>query len=215
MTYLRGYVCLLGLATCLLAAVTLLRLIHVPPLPEPAPPPLRTSLAEIPEVAQRVRILDYEREHFGNGWSPTAYRGCDTREVMLLSVAPGEDCRAEGVTVDPYTGQQLVIGTAGDAVEIDHILPLSAAWDLGAHDWSFRERLDFANDPRNLVVTSQTANQRKSDALPSAWLPEHPGTRCWYVRRLAEVANGYSLALPSEDISAMKRQCRLREIWPG
>lgn len=214
-SYLRGYVLILGVATCLLTAVSLLRIVDVPPLPAPAPPALGASLVGVNEVPQRVRVLDYEREQFGNGWSPTAYRGCDTREVMLLSVVPGTGCQANGVAVDPYTGEELVIGAAGDPVEIDHVFPLSAAWDLGAHSWSFSQRLAFSNDPRNLVVTSRSANQEKSDALPAAWLPEHPGSRCWYARRLADVAAVYGLALPTEDVAVMKRQCRLREIWPS
>lgn len=215
MTYLRGYVVLLALATMVLTAAGVARLIDAPPTPGTAPPSLGVSLAGVDEVPQRVRVLGYERSHFGHGWAATTYQGCDTRQVMLLSATGGVACEATGLMVDPYTGDDLLIGDGGDPVEVDHVFPLSAAWDLGAHSWGISRRLDFANDPRNLVVTSRTANQQKSDDLPASWLPTHPGSRCWYARRLAEVAQEYSLALPSADVSAMKRQCRLRQIWPG
>ncbi|MGD7002439.1 HNH endonuclease family protein [Corynebacterium halotolerans] len=214
MTYLRAYLLLLGVATIALTVATLLPLIDAPPTPGTPPPHLRSSLPHLDEVPQRVRVLGYSREEFGNGWSTSSYRGCDTRELMILAAVHGTHagCEATGTTTDPYTGEPL--NPSVDPVEIDHILPLSGAWDLGAHHWDHARRRDFANDPVNLVVTSQAANQEKSDDLPTDWLPEHPATRCWYARRLAEVAVSYQLPLPTADIGVMKRQCLLREFPP-
>lgn len=214
MTYFRGYLALLAAATLVLAGASLLRVIDAPATPGPAPPALRTTLDDVGEVPGRERILGYSREEFGSGWSTSSYRGCDMRELMLLSAVVGEQsgCETVGTVVDPYTGEDITIAPSADPAEIDHVLPLSAAWDLGAHAWSVDERRDFANDPRNLVVTSRAANQEKSDALPAAWLPPHPGTRCWYVRRLAQVAAAYELPLPAEDSRVMQRQCGLREV---
>lgn len=92
------------------------------------------------------------------------------------------------------------------AVEIDHVFPLSAAWDMGAWGWDNKRKAEFANDPLNLVATDKALNQAKSDSLPSEWLP--PANRCDYARRLAAVARKYELALPAADVRTMRRQCR-------
>lgn len=217
--YKHRYLWLLSLATAALLVATLLPYLRdEPELPDGAPPRLADSLDTVAQVPQRVRVLGYEREHFGSGWSPAPvpHAFCTTRDLIIataVSQAPGPECTASGTTVDPYTGKTLAISPGAEPVEIDHILPLSAAWDLGAHAWSFEQRRSFANDPRNLVLTSRKANQQKSDLLPATWLPEDPGARCWYARRLAQVAAIYALPLPAEDLEAMKIQCRLSEIF--
>ena len=170
--------------------------------PEDIPP--------VTEVPQRARVLGYDRTEFGAGWSPAD--ACTVREAVLLSLidaavlTPG--CTVTGGTVtDPYTGTVL---TADDALEIDHVLPLSAAWDLGAHAWPGARREQFANDPLNLLVVAAPVNRAKSDLLPSEWLPPDRGSRCAYAQRLGTVAVAYDLPLPAEDIAVMTRVCRHR-----
>ncbi|NMO01316.1 HNH endonuclease [Gordonia sp. TBRC 11910] len=43
----------------------------------------------------------------------------------------------------------LLRGRNSSAVQIDHIVPLSYAWDMGASGWSASQRADLANDPAN------------------------------------------------------------------
>ena len=92
-------------------------------------------------------------------------------------------------------------------MEIDHILPVSAAWDLGAHRWDAATRERFYNDPRNLVAVSSAANQAKGDKLPSEWMPTDRRARCAYGRRLVDVAKHYALPLPRADLRAVRRAC--------
>lgn len=174
-----------------------LALLAPPPRIDPLAAPHASVLARVAEVPQRSTVPGYSRELFGD-WAPAG--DCTTRE---------ETVRRQGGTViacrvslerDPYTG-----GAAPD-VEVDHVLPLSAAWDLGAHSWPPERRRALANDPRNLVATSATANRNKSDRLPSEWMPERP-RRCWYSRRLAAVASAYELPLPRADLRVMRRSC--------
>lgn len=217
MSPLRGYLVMLSTATLLVLGATLLPLISTPDTPDtpgPAPPTLRQLLGQVEPTPQRVRVLGYQREAFGNGWAPVPGTGCDTREMMIRQAAPAltPACGAAGEITDPYGGRTARVDIAVDPIEIDHVFPLSAAWDLGAHGWETSRRVAFANDPRNLVVTSRTANQKKSDDLPADWLPEQRGTRCWYVRRLAAVAVEYQLPLPEADIPVMRQQCLLREF---
>ncbi|AGF72184.1 HNH endonuclease family protein [Corynebacterium halotolerans] len=207
--YLTALVC----ATILVAGLEVAP--HLAPREEPGLPRLPVLLADIRPVPQRARVLGYERTEFGAGWATVG--ACTVREHILITqlADTAADTAGGGCTVttgrgrDPYTGEEIVLGPAATAVEIDHILPLSAAWDLGAHAWDPATRLAFANDPLNLLVTTREANRDKSDYLPAAWLPPDPAARCWYARRLALVAQRYALPLPREDLSAMRAACRL------
>lgn len=179
---------------------------HLTPTSQPGIPPLSESLNNVAEIPQRATVLGYERETFTAGWAQL--ESCTVREELIahqFQLTLGHACRIpEEAVGDPYTGRAI----STDEIEIDHIFPLSAAWDLGAHSWSRGLRETFANDPVNLVATASRANQEKSDDLPAVWLPPDPGARCWYSQRLAAVAAKYALALPAADISVMRNQCR-------
>lgn len=197
---------------CLLAATALL-LFPRPLLDEPDLP----ALSDLPvrEIPQRARVLGYDRAAFGPGWAPA--EGCTVRESVLTDAgATLHDCHVTaGTAPDRYTGRMLDL--RGD-VDVDHVLPLSAAWDLGAHAWSGAQRRAFANDPRNLVPSSAATNREKSDLLPEAWLPPARASRCWYARRLAAVALAHDLPLPAGDLAAMRRACRMDGLtrqWLG
>lgn len=169
-------------------------------------------LEATPPAPQRLKVLGYDRDHFGPGWAMHP-SGCTTREEILASTFDAPGCAPTEPTttpqpkvrvIDPYTGHELT----ADDVEIDHVFPLSAAWDLGAHSWDDPTRLRFANDPANLIATSSVANREKSDQLPSEWIPPLRSARCAYATRLAAVAHEYRLALPQADRKAMRAQCR-------
>ncbi|WP_080795487.1 HNH endonuclease family protein [Corynebacterium pacaense] len=181
---MRIFLRLLGAATILLFAVT------VAPYLDPGN---HHPLHPVDEVSQRVRVLGYDRQGQFGGWQP------GVREQVV----------ARAGELDPYTGKPFDHG----AGEVDHILPLSAAWDLGAHSWTTAERIRFANDPENLVLVSREQNQQKSDQLPGRWLPPDRGARCWYVARMTKVAHGYQLPLPSEDIKSGRRQCGFAKVF--
>ncbi|AWB83810.1 HNH endonuclease family protein [Corynebacterium liangguodongii] len=174
----------------------------------PFPTPLTYGLAaHVPSTPQRARVIGYERDAFGPGWAP-APGGCDTRSALMAAAFGAASCgRRETLSAspitDPYTGSPLDPAE----VEIDHVYPLAAAWDLGAHAWSADKRVAFANDPRNLVVTSAKANREKSDHLPSEWLPPRRRAHCPYARQLVAVAQAYGLALPRADARAARRAC--------
>ncbi|WJY67797.1 HNH endonuclease family protein [Corynebacterium auris] len=187
--------------TLYLVALCLLTLLVVPF-------PTAASRIEAPAAPPRTTVLGYSREQFGPGWAPQP-GGCTTRTAALAKAFDASTCATPprewevAAIVDPYTGHDI---TPGD-VELDHLLPLSAAWDLGAYAWTEHQRVAFANDPRNLVVTSAAANQEKSDKLPSEWLPPDWRARCAYARRLVAVARAYNLAVPQPDLRASRRAC--------
>lgn len=163
------------------------------------------NLDAVPTVEQRVRILGYEREQFGNGWVATLSGRCDTRRQALAQQFGGGSCYDPDqllVGIDPYTGEEI---STNDPIEVDHIFPLRAAWDLGAHAWSRERRIEFANDPLNLVAVSKAANQKKSDHLPSRWVPENTKIHCEYFNRLVDICLKYQLPLPKEDVAVMRK----------
>ena len=167
-------------------------------------PAMSKSLVSLPASPHPVRqeVPGYSRDEFGAGWSTIG--ACSTREFIMVETFPtAEGCTASGQAIDYYTGDQL----SAEDVEIDHILALSAAWDLGAHTWDSYTRREFANDPLNLIAVEASINREKSDLLPSQWLPPNRSTRCMYVTRLAAVAARYQLALPAKEQNIMRQQC--------
>lgn len=108
-----------------------------------------------------------------------------------------------GVLADPYTGQTVGFSKAAAVkVQIDHLVPLGAAWIRGARDWTQDRREWFANDPANLLATTASANESKSDRGPAEWLPRQ-AFRCAYAVRWIGVSTSYKLALTPPDKASL------------
>jgi hypothetical protein len=108
-----------------------------------------------------------------------------------------------GVLADPYTGATVTFRKASaDEVQIDHLVPLAAAWSFGARRWTQQQRERFANDPLNLMATVRHANLSKGDSTPSQWLPR-PEFRCTYAVRYVQVSGAYRLAVSPADRSTL------------
>ena len=105
---------------------------------------------------------------------------------------------ATGVLYDPYTNNVVNFtrgNQVGAAVQIDHIVPLALAWDLGARGWPDDLRARFANDPANLVAVSGPINQDKGDRAPGDWMPPNHAFWCQYSMQFAAVLRGYGLPI--------------------
>lgn len=173
----------------------------------------RRALAQVEVVPQRVRVVGYDRTRFLQGWEQSiAPDGsyCSTRELVLnlsFPTEPDSPCpRAIGEAADEYSAAPV----RPQGVDIDHIVPLAAAWDLGAHAWSAEKRHRFANDWHyNLAVTASEINREKSDATLEAWLPPNPTARCPYVARYLVVAARYGLVITTGDTAAAREACQL------
>ncbi|MGW6454722.1 HNH endonuclease family protein [Streptomyces sp. NPDC055078] len=163
----------------------------------------------------------YDRDRFGYAWLdtadgvPLARNGCDTRNDLLardgrkLAYRSGSDCVVVAMTLDdPYTG------TAIDwrkrqaaAVQIDHVVPLSYSWQMGAARWTAEKRRRIANDPLNLLPVDGSVNSRKGDSGPASWLPPNKRIRCSYAVRVSQVAVKYELPVTAADKRMMLAQC--------
>src|SRR4051794_39410981 len=142
----------------------------------------------------------YQRTRdFGPAWSVDVDRnGCGTRDDILRRDLDNVRLKGRctviaGVLADPYTGQTVTFTKASAVkVQIDHLVPLGAAWTRGARDWPQAERERFANDPANLLATTSWANQSKSDRGPAEWLPRQ-AYRCAYAVQWIRVSTSYKL----------------------
>ena len=167
-------------------------------------------LGGIVVVPIRIHRYDYRRAAFGDAWTddtdaPGGHNGCDTRDDILNRDLVDKtfvwtnhcpDAVETGTLHDPYTSATINFhrgAKIGEAVQIDHIVPLALAWDMGAYDWPIAERIRFANDPANLVAVSGQANEDKSDSQPALWMPPNAAFHCQYAMQFIAVSRGYGL----------------------
>ncbi|KRE80268.1 deoxyribonuclease [Arthrobacter sp. Soil763] len=180
-------------------------------------------------VKGRAPKTGYSRDQFGEAWADVDRNGCATRNDMLrrdLTAAvlkPGtRGCVVlSGTLSDPYTGSSIafVRGAAtSTAVQIDHVVALSDAWQKGAHRLAPARRVAFANDPLNLLAVDGPANMQKSDGDAATWLPPNRAFRCTYVARQIAVKAKYALWVTPAERDAMARvlgNCPATPPGPG
>ena len=187
--------------------------------PSPAGPRFDTARQQLKALPVRGwdRTSDFKRYQFGQAWSDDVnvelgHNGCNTRDDILrrdlkgLVVRPFTCFAQSGTLIDPYTGATIdfVRGPqTSNSIEIDHVVALADAWYKGARAWDPQRRLDFANDPRNLLAVSPQANFDKAFRDAAGWLPPNAAFRCDFVARQVEVKAAYGLWLSAKEKRAM------------
>lgn len=198
---------LIGLAVVILAAAPAIPEQTGQPIVQEASGQLATEALETLAVKGRAPKTGYDREEFGSGW--TKITGCDTRSIILnrdlTDTMIDEECRVvSGVLQDPYTGKTIQFQrTDGDAVQIDHVVALSDAWQKGAQQLTRAQRVQLANDPLELLAVDGAANQQKADGDAATWLPSNKAFRCQYVARQVAVKQKYTLWVTEAEKAAM------------
>ncbi len=186
------------------------------------------QLAGIP-IKGRAPKTGYERSLFGSGWKDPDRNGCDARNDMLrrdldgIAVRPGTNgcVVTSGVLSDPFTGKRIDFvrgqGTSTQ-VQIDHVVALSDAWQKGAQKMTEEQRVDFGNDPLNLLAVDGPSNAAKGDSDAASWLPPDKSFRCSYVARQTAVKAKHGLWMTKAEHEGIKRiitmQCPNQTI-PG
>lgn len=174
------------------------------------------ELLDTLEVKGRAPKTGYDRALFGQAWADTDLNGCDTRNDILrrdltsITVKPGTNgCKViTGVLADPYTGKTINFQqgqSTSSAVQIDHVVALSDAWQTGAQQMDASKRQLFANDPENLLAVDGPANQQKGDGDAATWLPSNTSYRCTYVGKQIQVKAKYGLWVKQAEKDAMRR----------
>jgi len=204
-----------------------------PPAPgSPGRAQLEQLLADVTVVAGRAHVPGYDRECaprrgcvFGAAWTDDTsadggHNGCDTRDDVLGRQLREVTYRLDsprcvvtsGTLFDPYTGNRMAFSKRdASAVQIDHVYPLAAAWDMGASRWPLPLRMRFANDlTYNLLAVDGKANQDKGDKTPGEWIPPAAAYHCFYAGKFLSVAQRYGLPITRSDqqvLAAIARQC--------
>lgn len=172
----------------------------------------RAVLDSLP-VKGRAPKTGYARGQFGTGWKDPDRNGCDARNDMLArdmsDVTKSGPCKVvSGTLDDAYTGKTIGFVRGNDtsnAVQIDHMVALSNAWQTGAQQISAEQRERLANDPLNLQAVDGPTNQQKSDGDAATWLPPRKGYRCEYVARQVSVKAAYALWVTPPEKEAISR----------
>ena len=160
-------------------------------------------------------MTGYSRDEFGPAWEDVDHNGCDTRNDVLqrdltaITFQAGSSCVVEtGTLADPYTGKSIDF-TRGEgtstAVQIDHVVALGDAWQTGAFQWSADKRLQFANDPIELLAVDGPTNEAKGDGDAATWLPPNKAFRCQYIEIQVSVKAKYGLWVTQAEHDAMAR----------
>ena len=174
------------------------------------------SIIEAQVTKGRAAKTGYTRAQFGQTWADVDRNGCDTRNDILkrdLTAAVFKEKTREcvvlsGTLIDPFSGETINFvrgNTSSMEVQIDHVVPLSNAWQTGAFKLSIKERTAFANDPMNLLAVKGRLNSQKGDGDAATWLPPLKSYRCDYVTRQIAVKIKYKLWFTAPEKEAMVR----------
>jgi len=174
------------------------------------------KLLETLDIKGRAAKTGYSRDEFGASWADVDRNGCDTRNDILsrdltkVTYKDGtHDCVVlTGRLSDPYTATKVSFVRGQDtstAVQIDHVVALSDAWQKGAQKLDEDTRKAFANDPLNLLAVDGPANQAKEDGDAATWLPPNKAYRCQYVARQVAVKAKYDLWVTQAEHDAIAR----------
>lgn len=164
-------------------------------------------------VAERADGSDYQRSAFSDDWAER--NGCDTRNRILQRdlvdvVLADDNCTVlSGIlTRGPYSQKEIRfergVGSS-NAIHIEHVVAVSDAWQKGAQTLSAEQRLQFYNDPLNLIAVDGPTNIEKGSQDAAGWLPD-PAYRCRYIARQIAVKQRYDLWLSAAEQRTMSRQ---------
>lgn len=215
--YQKRRIVIILISLAIFAAIIILNtpIITNPTTPEPAKTAQTTSglaISALNKLAVKGRApkTGYSRGQFGADWAVTG--GCDTRNIILnrdlTNAVVNDKCEViSGMLNDPYTGKIIPFIRGSDtsgAIQIDHVVALSDAWQTGAQQFTSAERKNLANDPLELLAVDGPANMQKSDGDAATWLPPNKPFRCQYVARQVAVKQKYSLWVTQSEHDAIE-----------
>ena len=181
-----------------------------------------TVIIETLAVKGRAAKTGYDRSSFSH-WRDPDRNGCDARNDILrrdltnlVIKSDSNGCKVlGGVLADPYSGKNIDFVFGASLIDIDHVVALSNAWQTGAFQFTSEIRLQFANDPLNLLAVSASLNRQKGDGDAATWLPPTKSYRCQYVARQIAVKKKYGLWLTKPEkvaMSTLLAKCPKEEI---
>lgn len=121
------------------------------------------------------------------------------RDVIISK--RGKKCYVKtGLWSDYYYPEKL---TTAKEVDIDHLIPLKHAHDIGGWKWDQNLKKKFANDPENLVITNKRYNRIKGAKKINEWLPLNIEYACKYYKDWMKIKQKYNLPVSEEESNAV------------
>ena len=159
----------------------------------------------------RLRAFSSQREmenlYLKEDWPyPVALNGCKTSRTVALESSSKtsvtytnpRNCEIrEGLWVDEYTGEEY---PRAAMMETDHIISPQYANSSNGYTWDYSTRVQFANDPLNLVVVSRESARKKNGRGIGMWQPRKE-FQCEYAQNWKDIAERYKLDLFASDQS--------------
>jgi hypothetical protein len=187
------------------APVTQAPTTQAPTTPSPAPSD-PVGLRIEPE-----HVGGYDRDLFAD-WYDADRDGCNTRKEVLIAesldpVQIGSGCSISGGRW--FSIYDNVETTDSSKFDIDHMVPLSEAWDSGAWNWNADQRKHFANDldqPFFLIAVTASSNRSKGDRDPAQWMPPNASYHCTYVRIWIEIKRAWDLSVDQAEHDYLARK---------
>jgi hypothetical protein len=167
------------------------------------------------KVAKESTVA-YDRDYFKH-WSDLDGNGCDTRQDVLYreNLKKGFSCKDS--TGRWFSAYDRLVTTDSSSFDVDHMVPLSEAWDSGASFWNEQKRERYANDlyPYSLIAVSASSNRSKSDQDPAEWMPTNKSFSCQYTARWIAVKSRWKLTIDSTEKRAIQKllsSCSNRQL---
>lgn len=181
---------------------------------------LLDALPVVDDIDSTARWPDGQRSAELFVRPPGSDHGCDTKNIVLAAeleeatFADGtNNCVvAQGVLNDPYTGVTVEFDAASekDALAIDYVYPLDAAWALGAAAWAPEQQQRFVSDVHtNIIVASAQAVEDRAQRGLSRWHPNSGDLACAFAAKYLRVAQTYALPITRGDAAAATQLCGL------
>jgi len=163
-------------------------------------------------------VSGYNRDFF-KLWVDVDHDGCNTRAEVLIAEASKRPSENSSCTIQGGAWKSVydnITFTNARSLDIDHMVPLSEAWQSGAYRWDADTRERYANDlgySRSLIAVSANSNRAKGDKDPYLWMPPSHSYWCQYVGDWIAIKYRWGLTIdPTEkrDLQAKVKTCGAR-----
>jgi hypothetical protein len=94
--------------------------------------------------------------------------------------------------------------TLAKSIDIDHLIPLKHAHEVGGANWDKNKKERFANDPDNLVITNKSYNRKKGAKTIAEWLPVYKDRACLYLKDWIRIKKKYHLIITEAETKTIK-----------
>ena len=143
----------------------------------------------------------FEEDFDGDCQSPRQEMLILTSRINVRYTNPRNCVVRTGQWLDEYTGETFEVAVK---IEVDHVIPRMYAHTHGGDRWMPEQKLQFSNDPLNIMLVERREIRRKRDRGPSRYLPRDE-FQCEYVNLWNQISEKYNLQLSASDRSTISR----------